>query len=134
MSHTHYVFAILLLAALFVSACQPIQAPSVAGVPAEATTYTPRFEPEACRYEIAEGDQVECGYLIVPEDRSNPDGPTIRVYVVNFKAKAANPEPDPVILVPGGPGAPTLAYFWMMNDMPLGEALRSQRDTIILPN
>jgi pimeloyl-ACP methyl ester carboxylesterase len=123
----------LLLAALFVSACQPIQAPTPGTAPAETATYTPRFEPAACRYEIPEGYQVECGNLIVPEDRSNPDGPTIRVYVVNFKTKAANPAPDPVILVPGGPAVPTMAYlWWIMHETTLDEALRGQRDTLLI--
>ncbi len=127
-----YLIAALLLMSLLMSACQPVQAPTSVAESSHTATYTPRFEPTACGYEIAEGDQVECGYLVVPEDRSQADGPTIRVYVVNFKATAAEPEPDPVILVPGGPGVSTLAYFWMMSETPLGEALRSQRDTILI--
>ncbi|MEZ4736496.1 MAG: alpha/beta fold hydrolase [Caldilineaceae bacterium] len=119
------------LVALFASACQPIQAPASPGMPA-AASYTPRYEPAPCQYEITEADKIECGYLIVPEDRSNPTGPTIRVHVLNFKAKSANPAPDPVILVPGGPGAPTLLYLWWMQETPLGEALRGQRDTLLI--
>lgn len=127
-----WLMALALLFSLSLMACQPIQAPTAVAAPAKAATYTPRFEPAACRYEIVEGDHVECGYLIVPEDRSSPDGATIRVYVVNFKAKAANPAPDPVIFVPGGPGGPTLAFLGQMNYTPLGEALRSQRDTLLI--
>jgi pimeloyl-ACP methyl ester carboxylesterase len=129
MSRAYYVL-IRLLATLFVAACQPIQAPTPDAAPAEAASSTPRFEPAACRYEMAENEQVECGYLIVPEDRSQPDGRTIRVYVMNLKAKAAQPKADPVIFVSGGPSAPTAAALWMMTATPLGEALRGERDVL----
>lgn len=129
---TRWALTPWLLLALLLSACQPIQAPTPATGAAQAMAYTPRFEPADCPYEVAAGDPVECGYLVVPEDRSQPDGPTIRVLVINFKAKDATPAPDPVILVPGGPGFSTLAYFWFMNDLPLGQALRSQHDTLLI--
>ena len=123
----------LLLLVLLASACQPIQAPTASGVPAKAR-YTPHYEPSTCEYEMAEGDNVECGYLLVPEDRNNPDGTTIRVHILKFKAKSATPAPDPVILVPGGPGATMLFYVWMMSESPLGTALRTDRDILIIEN
>lgn len=65
----------------------------------------PRFEPSGCYFNYTPGShQVECGYLVVPEDRSQPDGPTVKLHVAIFKSKAVNRAPDPVIYVAGGGG------------------------------
>jgi pimeloyl-ACP methyl ester carboxylesterase len=55
------------------------------------------------------GQTVECGYLTVPEDRSRPDGPTIRLHVAMFKSRSFSPKPDPVVYLAGGPGEKALA-------------------------
>ena len=47
---------------------------------------------------------VVCGYLTVPEDRSKPDGRTIRIFVMRVPAVSANPKPDPIVVLSGGPG------------------------------
>ena len=50
--------SILLLTALLLSACQPlIQPPAESAAPAQPATYTPRYEPADCFYEISEGEQ-----------------------------------------------------------------------------
>ncbi len=70
---------------LLLAACQPIVAPTAL----EMDAAVPRYEPAECKYATPEGDPVECGYLTVLEDRSQPDGPTIRLYVVNMKSRGA---------------------------------------------
>lgn len=132
MFRTNRLFTLLLLVALVFSACQPIQAPASSVEPAQPAAYTPRYEPADCFYEIPEGEQVECGYLIVPEDRSQPDGPTIRVHVINFKSRSATPAPDPVILVPGGPGSGRLAYIYLWTATPIADVMRAERDVIMI--
>ncbi|NOK57855.1 MAG: hypothetical protein GFH27_549287n159 [Chloroflexi bacterium AL-W] len=67
-------------------------------------TTVPRFEPGACRVAIPEGVQAECGDLVVLADRSQPDGPTIRLAVVRLPATGPNPSPTPVVYLAGGPG------------------------------
>lgn len=47
---------------------------------------------------------VVCGYLTVPEDRSKPDGRMIRIFVMRVPAVSANPRPDPIVVLSGGPG------------------------------
>ncbi|MBN1679858.1 MAG: hypothetical protein JW966_06170, partial [Anaerolineae bacterium] len=66
--------------------------------------YTPRFEPAACAFDIPAGHDVTCGYLVVPEDRSQPDGSWIKLHVAVFKSRSATPLPDPVIYLAGGGG------------------------------
>ena len=40
----------------------------------------------------------------MPEDRSRPDGPTIRLHVGVFESESADPAPDPMLYLGGGPG------------------------------
>ncbi len=49
--------------------------------------------------------QAECGFLHVPEDRSNPGGRTLNLWTVVVRARDPNPEPDPLFYIVGGPGA-----------------------------
>lgn len=53
---------------------------------------------------LVEGKNIICGFLTVPEDRSQPRGPTIRLAVAVFKAPNPRPVPDPVLVLGGGPG------------------------------
>lgn len=41
--------------------------------------------------------EAACSYLVVPEDRSDPAAPTIRVHVIKIAAANPDPAPDPVI-------------------------------------
>jgi len=58
---------------------------------------------------LVEGKDVRCGFLAVPEDRSQPKGHTIRLAVAIFKTPNPQPAPDPLLVLGGGPGVPFLA-------------------------
>ncbi len=58
---------------------------------------------------LVEGQNVRCGELTVPEDRSQPRSPTVRLAVAIFKTPNPHPAPDPVLVLGGGPGVPQLA-------------------------
>ena len=98
------------------------------------------FEPVACNtFDIAEhapgaveGDDVACGFLIVPESRDELDGKTIKLGVVIIKSTADNPAPDPLILTQGGPGGSGIELFAFLADPSntLGQLLRVNRDLI----
>ncbi len=92
----------------------------------------PRIEPTECKYPILADANAECGYLVVPEDRTNPDSPTIRVHVIKFLGASDNPAPDPIIVIPGGPGASGPVYSWFVSALPFGEAMRQDRDVYLL--
>jgi hypothetical protein len=47
---------------------------------------------------------ARCGYLTVPENRSKPNGRTIKIFVVRVPAVSATPKPDPLVVLSGGPG------------------------------
>ena len=73
---------------------------------AEGTATVPRFEPAPCptlpgAEELA---KASCGYLVVPENRSQPTGRTIRLLVAKYPASSPEKRPDPVVYLAGGPG------------------------------
>ncbi len=72
--------------------------------------YEPVFEPDICHFTTPYGYEIECGYLVVPENRSKPDSPSIRIHVAVFKSRNPDPKPDPVIYVAGGGGVNQLAF------------------------
>src|SRR5919199_4363118 len=69
---------------------------------------TPRFERTACHFKlgagIVAGRDVRCGFVVVPEDRSVPQGRTIRLAVAIFPSPHPHPAPDPFVFLQGGPG------------------------------
>ena len=59
-------------------------------VPALAESNVPRFEPAPCpKVQGAEAlADASCGYLVVPENRSEPTGRTIRLFVATYPARS----------------------------------------------
>ena len=64
-----------------------------------------RYETTECFQQIrvmAANNSLECGWLTLPEVRSNPNGPTVRLAVVRLRVK--NPTAPPLVYLHGGPG------------------------------
>jgi pimeloyl-ACP methyl ester carboxylesterase len=68
--------------------------------------YEPRFESAPCPDlpEPLRLPTARCGFLVVPEDRSRPEGRTIRLAVAIIPAVSPKPAPDPLVHLTGGPG------------------------------
>ena len=66
----------------------------------------PQYEPAKCpKIQGVEWlANADCGYLVVPEDRSTPNGPTIRLMVARHRAQSPEKKPDPILYLEGGPG------------------------------
>ncbi len=95
---------------------------------AAAPAYEPKFEPSVCPMDgLPEGATVECGYLIVPEDRSDADSADIRLAVAIIRSQSASPSPDPLIYLAGGPGGSALGDLQGWID----HGYASQRDFIL---
>jgi pimeloyl-ACP methyl ester carboxylesterase len=75
-------------------------------VPALAESNVPRFEPAPCpKMPGAEAlAEASCGYLVVPENRSQATAHTIRLFVATYPAPAPEKRSDPVVFLAGGPG------------------------------
>jgi len=66
--------------------------------------YSASFAKSACSFAPPQGVTVTCGYVSVPENRTNPHSNTIQLAVIIYHSTSAKPAPDPVIFLQGGPG------------------------------
>ena len=71
--------------------------------PAPTVVYTPTFENATCPF-TAPVANINCGYLIVPEDRTGDASHTIKLAVAVYHSQSPNPA-EPVLFLQGGPGA-----------------------------
>jgi pimeloyl-ACP methyl ester carboxylesterase len=55
--------------------------------------------------------QAECARFLVPEDWSKPEAKHIELSIARVAATIGRPEPDPIVLIPGGPGQGAQASF-----------------------
>ena len=95
---------------------------------AAQTDIVPRFETAPCPRSFTR--VLRCGYLLVPENRDNPDSPTIKLAVAIFPARTSIPEADPLLFFDGGPGSRTLDA-WSSGIDPLVNRVNRDRDVII---
>ena len=88
------------LAALAAGTASGASAPALADVGPAA-----RFErAPSCPAELPALRTARCGFLVVPENRSDPRGRTIRLAVAVVPAVAERPAPEPLVFLEGGPG------------------------------
>ena len=97
----------------------------------------PRFEAAACKHTLEPGSTTQCGYLVVPENRNDPeDSDTIRLYVAIFKSVDGHSDNPPIVYLTGGPGASTAAANQLFEDTDPANYFRQDfggdRDLIVL--
>ncbi|TES89050.1 MAG: alpha/beta fold hydrolase [Anaerolineales bacterium] len=114
------IYLIILFTGLLMAGCDQPEAsptPTLEAVEPTATvepipepTLGPMgvFEEGDCPFSVPGDQTVECGFVVVPEDHENPDGPTIKLAVAVFKDQSDAHLPDPVIILSGGPGEKTV--------------------------
>ncbi|NWF68516.1 MAG: alpha/beta fold hydrolase [Chloroflexi bacterium] len=89
------------------------------------------FAESDCWFGAITGHNPRCGYLTVPEDHNNPDsGRTLRLAVAIFPATGADPAPDPLIYLEGGPGGSPLEILQFTFSTQFA-AFTADRDVII---
>ncbi len=92
-----------------------VEAPKIAGEPTYGT-----FEEDAALCDTLIGEEVpgpllqylRCGYMTVPEVHAQPDGKQIKLPVVVLRSSSANPAPDPIVVLQGGPGGSAIREFF----------------------
>lgn len=105
----------------------PISTPQVTSAPPTSQTGHPTsaFQAAHCPFQtgagIIDGQQVNCGYVTVPEDRGTSDKQQVKLAVAIFKAPQYmnSIDPAPVLRLDGGPGGPSLdswAHFVSAGD------------------
>ena len=125
------------------TAPSPSPTPTQTPPPAATATATATEEPASayqgadCRFEMPVFalpgtviPSVDCGYLTVPEDRTDPDSTKIRLHVAIFESLSDNPEPDPIVYLVGGPGGKALEPVMFVIDDTLTPFLEG-RDFIL---
>jgi pimeloyl-ACP methyl ester carboxylesterase len=99
--------------------------------PAQAPERVPRIEWRDCPWTPPAATEARCGDLVALQSRAAPDGRRIRVFFAIYRATGAAPKlPDPIVIVPGGPGAlfnPPVAY--VMDGL---AELRKRREVIVI--
>ncbi|KJS29782.1 MAG: hypothetical protein VR64_19130 [Desulfatitalea sp. BRH_c12] len=94
-----------------------------------------RFEPTTCKHALADDSTTQCGYLIVPEDRSAPDnGKTLKLYVAIYKSLDGSSDNAPIIYLTGGPGASTAQAYGIFEETNLyiRQNFGGARDIVVL--
>ena len=76
----------------------------VVSTPTPTIVYQPVFEAAVCAFPVPSGYSPDCGYLVIPENRTRADSPLIRLHVAIFRNRAGIPVADPVVHLAGGPG------------------------------
>jgi pimeloyl-ACP methyl ester carboxylesterase len=72
----------------------------------------------------------KCGELSVPEDPERPDGPQVKLFVARIASQSANPRPDPLLLIAGGPGQGTVDFY--LEARGAFEQVRRERELILV--
>lgn len=97
--------------------------------------YEPVFEAVACPMRLppnqVESQTVDCGYLVVPEDRENADGRSLRLAVAIFHPPGGASKPDPIIYLVGGPGGSALEFLYISFDKLFAPVLAAGRDLVL---
>jgi pimeloyl-ACP methyl ester carboxylesterase len=100
------------------------------------STTADAVEPEPVTFEAAECPvpipatvtvEIDCGFLVVPENRLDPDSNEIRLAVAHLHSPSPDAGPDPIIELAGGPGFPSLENIesWA------GSSLLDARDIVL---
>jgi pimeloyl-ACP methyl ester carboxylesterase len=145
------IFTLLALLAILLgmAACdkeatpEPAEAATPTVVAPESTaTVEPTREPVAtfeetpCPIDLpagaVEGEHIVCGYVTVPQEHAKPDGKMIRLAVAVVNSASDTPEPDPLVMLAGGPGQSALAAFVPLLAAPGFEGFRARREVVLV--
>jgi pimeloyl-ACP methyl ester carboxylesterase len=93
--------------------------------------YKPVFETAVCDLPKPDEARVDCGFVVVPEDRSKDPTDTIRLAVAIYRSASSTPRSDPIIYLSGGPGGEAIGWSTSVYDSVIAP-LTSERDFIVL--
>ena len=91
-----------------------------------------QWEPHPVELSEELAERVRFGYLAVPEHRANPDSREIFMAFTVLKSHAENPLPDPVIVLPGGPGIGLSQFVSGIAGNAVVQKILQKRDVILI--
>jgi pimeloyl-ACP methyl ester carboxylesterase len=71
-----------------------------------------------------------CSTLEVPESYDDPKGPSLELFVARIPSLTADPAPDPLLLINGGPGGSAVDLYLQLRNA--FEPIRRERDILLL--
>ncbi len=127
------IISLVLIVVINFSAVPALAAPSTT---VTAQSNVPRFERHsACAFPAAQSlvtvRRVICGYVVVPELHSQPNGKTLRLAVAIYKNYAGQSPGDAIVLLQGGPGGSSDVFADMLNYTNLRHTFAANRDVIV---
>ncbi len=93
------------------------------------------FKKMDCPMPIPEGQNaanIRCGTITLPEDPTQEDGATVTLAVAVLEGAANAPKAEPLLVVNGGPGIPTLAGAMQAFTSEFAEPLQTSRDIVFV--
>jgi len=91
-----------------------------------------QWEPRPVELNEELAERVRFGYLAVPENRANPDSREIFMAFTVLKSLAENPLPDPVIILPEGPGIGLSQFVSGIAGNAVVQKILQRRDVILI--
>jgi len=91
-----------------------------------------QWEPHPVLLNEELAERVRFGFLAVPEHRANPDSREIFMAFTVLESLAENPLPDPVIILPGGPGIGVSQFVSVIAGNPVVQNILQKRDMILI--
>jgi len=82
-----------------------------------------------CRLE-GSAASVRCGWMTLPENREAPQGAQVRIHVAVIPSLRATPEPDPLVILTGGPGQAASDFYGTLGGA-FGR-IRRNRDIVLI--
>jgi len=92
--------------------------------------YQPVFEAAPCDFGQPDQAQIDCGFVIVPEDRSGDPSDTIRVAIAVYRSTSSTPKPDPILYLSGGPGGEAIGWSASVYESVIAPLL-GERDFVV---
>ena len=87
------------------------------------------FAGTACRVEGIP-NELQCGSILRPLDPARPAGPKIDIHYLVVPALARNKQPDPLLILAGGPGQSAIAVAPLL--LPRLQRLNNRRDLVFI--
>ncbi len=81
---------------------------------------------------IVEGENVNFGYVTVPELHNKRNGKTMKIAVAIFECINKEEEQEPLILMSGGPGESNIGSFTNLMSGDFGKMLLNKRDVVLI--
>ncbi len=81
-----------------------LEPPTAIPSPLPTVSYSPYTNTATCSFEVPQDAKVNCGYVVVPEDRTGDPNHTIKLAYAVFHSTNETPA-EPVVFLQGGPGA-----------------------------